>query len=852
MAQVVDKYEYNTRIDKIKKHYLKQNYAAAVKLADDMDFKNLKEWKTIALLINLYEAVGRLKDVRYFCVLAYNRNLGGKKLVYKLARVCIMLGELEEAEDLYEEYSRIAGNDGRRLELKYELRKAQSADITELIDILNELAELDFDEKYGYILAYLYSRNKKYEKCVEVCDRVIDTFVEGEYVDKARELKSFYVGVNKAETDSDEGGIDHATTKVFRGKKPYAPQKPEYAEPQKPNPAVENARQNVQQVIDDAKQTVESTYNELKKESEIDDISTKVSESGSVTGKYDTKSLQDAVAKGVSDVYDAVKAEDVFRVNTDSSEDDEQEYEASEETYAKERHLEETYSENAHIENAHAENVYKENAHTEYVYSDDDAQNGYENIAEDEENSSYEQKTIADVHGEPAYAQKTTAGVHEKSSYEQENASDVYEKSAYEQKAVADVREKSAYEQKPTSDVHEKSAYAQQEAYALHEDIKNVPAGEDIEFLDDSEPIDVPEQIQPEVEETFDGQETEGYLDDTAAEDEDVKEAMDMVAAALASQVQEEMEDDTDILKPSIDDNPPDKIYIDAKKAESRPEKKAEKKTHATGSKKAETADESEAASLPLEIRRYFVKYSNINGLVEQVADFINCVTGEESEAKMGTSCVGNLIVSGNRSADKRQLAISIVQALNELNSDQKRKIATTTGESINQRGIAKFIGKVLGKVLIIEEAGCLDKKRVDELLKIMRDDTEEMLVILIDSENEINILLKNNPEITEVFNHRIVYKQYNVNELVEMCKRYADKNNFIIDDKAMFMLYTTLNEIHAREEGVNLEEVRAVVDGAIDRAEKRAGKLFFGGVKKKKIDDKEYYILIESDFKQQ
>lgn len=795
MAQVVDKYEYNTRIDKIKKHYLKQNYAAAVKLADDMDFKNLKEWKTIALLINLYEAVGRLKDVRYFCVLAYNRNLGGKKLVYKLARVCIMLGELDEAEDLYEEYSRIAGNDGRRLELKYELRKAQSADITELIDILNELAELDFDEKYGYILAYLYSRNKKYEKCVEVCDRVIDTFVEGEYVDKARELKSFYVGVNKAETDSDEGGIDHAATKVFRGKKPYAPQKPEYAEPQKPNPAVESARQNVQQVIDDAKQTVESTYNELKKESEIDDISTKVSESGSVAGKYDTKSLQDAVAKGVSDVYDAVKAEDVFRVNTDSGEEDEQEY------------------------------------------ADDDAQGSYGNIAEDEETSASGQETIADVH--------------EKAVYEQEAAADVHEKIAYEQKAAADVHEKPAYEQE-AADVYEKAAYEQKAAYVSHEDIKNAAAGDDIELLDDSEPIDVPEQIQPEVEETYDGQEAEGGSEDAAAEDEDVKEAMDMVAAALASQVQEEMEEDTDILKPSIDDNPPDKIYIDARKAESRSEKKAEKKTHATGSKKAEASDEDEAAALPLEIRRYFVKYSNINGLIEQVADFINCATGEESEAKMGTSCVGNLIVSGNRSADKRQLAISIVQALNELNSDQKRKIATTTGESINQRGIAKFIGKVLGKVLIIEEAGCLDKKRVDELLKIMRDDTEEMLVILIDSENEINILLKNNPEITEVFNHRIVYKQYNVNELVEMCKRYADKNNFIIDDKAMFMLYTTLNEIHAREEGVNLEEVRAVVDGAIDRAEKRAGKLFFGGVKKKKIDDKEYYILIESDFKQQ
>jgi hydrogenase maturation factor HypE len=221
-----------------------------------------------------------------------------------------------------------------------------------------------------------------------------------------------------------------------------------------------------------------------------------------------------------------------------------------------------------------------------------------------------------------------------------------------------------------------------------------------------------------------------------------------------------------------------------------------------------------------------------------------------DNDLKMGTSCTGNLIISGNRSSDKKQLAINVIKALNDLDSDRIRKIAATSGDSINQRGIAKSMGKIAGAALIIEEAGVMERNRVEELLRVMKGDTDEMLVILEDSETEINNLLRNNPELEEYFNHRIVYKQYNVNELVEMCKRYAEKNNFMIDDKAMFLLYEQINAIHGHEEGVNLEEVRAVVDSAIDHAEKRAGRLLFGGVKKKKIDEKEYYILVESDFK--
>lgn len=677
----MDKYELNKKIDKIKRHYSKQNYAAAVKLADEIDFKGLKDWKTLALMINLYEAVGRPQDVRYFCVLAYNRNLGGRKLLYKLAKVNLGLNDLDEAEDIYEEFSRTAGNDSKKLELKFELRKAQGAELPELIDILEELDSMDMDDKYGYILAYLYSKNKQYEKCVQTCDKVIETFVEGDYVEKAKELKSFHVGVNKlTEQEPAEQKPDLTKTKVFHvrkssaelsSKEPVEPVEPvEMVADEKLNQAVENVRQSVQEVIDNAKRSVEETYREAKKEVEMDDIQIKVPDNT----RFDTRSLQDTIAKGVSDCIEEALEENVFKVR--QAEPEEQ---------------------------------------TERI------------------------------------------------------------------------------EQTETSDDGDISAFDEEEVYV--EDVEEVSeTDESVSF---------------------------------AEEDQEVKAALYMVEAALAKEA-EPMEVPK---KPSVDDTPTNKISVRHKTYEEVPQ-------------------DTIGNVIPISIKRHFAKYNNIAGLTEQIEEFL-LASENESEQKMGTSCVGNLIVSGNRSSDKKQLAINVVKAMNDMDGDRIRKIATTSGDSINQRGIAKSIGKIAGAALIIEEAGNLEKRRVDELLNVMQQDTDEMLVILEDSESEINQLMSRYPELEHAFNHRIVYKQYNVNELVEMCKRYADKQNFLIDDKAMFLLYSRIDQIHAREENVNLEEIRAVVDGAIDKAEKRAGRILFGGVKKKKVDDREFYILVESDFKE-
>jgi hypothetical protein len=196
-------------------------------------------------------------------------------------------------------------------------------------------------------------------------------------------------------------------------------------------------------------------------------------------------------------------------------------------------------------------------------------------------------------------------------------------------------------------------------------------------------------------------------------------------------------------------------------------------------------------------------------------------------------------------------LAVNIVKALNILYPDNPKKIAKTTGESINQKGIVKAMAKLKGTALIVEDAGSVEPKRIREMLEVMEQDTEGMIVIFEDADTEINILLNVNPEISRKFNHRITLKQYTVNELVEMAKKYAGKRQHIVDDNALLQLYLRIDRLHSQVDSVKIDQVKEVIDKAIVKAEKRASKKLFGGIKKKRGEDGEWFFLVEADFKE-
>ena len=147
-------------------------------------------------------------------------------------------------------------------------------------------------------------------------------------------------------------------------------------------------------------------------------------------------------------------------------------------------------------------------------------------------------------------------------------------------------------------------------------------------------------------------------------------------------------------------------------------------------------------------------------------------------------------------------------------------------------------MGRLNGTVLVIEGAGVIQPKRVQELMECMEQDTGRMIVILEDSDTEINVLLNFNPDLANMFNHRIILKQYTVNELVEMARKFARRRSYEVDDDALLELYLRIDKLHAVTDNIKLDDVKEIINQAIEHSEKRASRKLFKGIKKKHTEN--------------
>lgn len=190
MASGLDKYELNLKIEEIKRLASIKSYKEAAEMAKSMSWHKVKDWSALAAAISVHEAVGDYEEARDMAILAYNRNLGGRKLVYKLTELLIKLEQLEDAQGLYDEYEKMSQHDVNRYILQYDLKKAQGASNNELVEILEEYKAKEIDEKYMYELAKLYSKTGRTNECIEACDELALLFQDGTYVEKAMLLKS--------------------------------------------------------------------------------------------------------------------------------------------------------------------------------------------------------------------------------------------------------------------------------------------------------------------------------------------------------------------------------------------------------------------------------------------------------------------------------------------------------------------------------------------------------------------------------------------------------------------------------------------------------------------------------------
>lgn len=188
----MDRAEYQEKLDELSGYVRDRDYESALGLVNEIDWKRVKSVHTLLMVADVYDANHEYDDAKRILKLALNRTSLGRSVLVKLVEVCIKLGEVSDAEEYFDEYTKIAGNDNTRYVLQYKLFKAKRAPLDAQISVLEEYRDREYTERWAYELAALYAKAGDQKKCVETCDDLILWFGEGRYVMKAMELKLRY------------------------------------------------------------------------------------------------------------------------------------------------------------------------------------------------------------------------------------------------------------------------------------------------------------------------------------------------------------------------------------------------------------------------------------------------------------------------------------------------------------------------------------------------------------------------------------------------------------------------------------------------------------------------------------
>ncbi len=197
----MDKYEFNIKVEQIRKLVNKGDYGTAMKIADTIDWKKVHNANLLSMVAQVYEKNQEYQDAKDILLLAFERAPIGKRLLYKLTELALKQGDVEEAEGYYREFCDLAGDDPRQQLLRYQILKQKDAPLTQLISSLESYTAEELDEKWLYELAELYHEAGEADKCVAACDRIMLMFGLGKYVDKAMDLKIQYAPLSSYQMD---------------------------------------------------------------------------------------------------------------------------------------------------------------------------------------------------------------------------------------------------------------------------------------------------------------------------------------------------------------------------------------------------------------------------------------------------------------------------------------------------------------------------------------------------------------------------------------------------------------------------------------------------------------------------
>lgn len=822
LVKTLDKEEFRIKLEEINKLVQNKDYKGAMNIVDSIDWRRVKNVRTLCVVGEIYAANGRYEDSKEIFLLAYHKASIGKNILYRLVEISLRMKNVDEATEFYEEYKQVAPNDSSQYILQYKIARVKNISLDEQIKILEEYKEHEFTEKWSYELAALYYKAGEKEKSLELCNEIILWFSEGKYVMKAYDLKQ-----RMGELTGEEKA---------KYEKQFVPKliKPEEAG------NIKKAEQDRPEDSEEEKDLEKETSEKSTEEEEQPEIIRIEKNSRENDG---AESIQDKISKGIRDIFGGArkKADEELNEEKESSE----EVTETEEDQIPEEIIktDSTEKEPENVPELEAEPA--KPGESPVINKQPESQK----VNEDQEEKEDFGKTMklpelkipdSMKNMEPSSApkiediQKVDFAEMEKSGKEF-NLEDTILAAASAQgikiPKEEPLKEESTKEEKPEekeredkklSDDLEKPDFLTSDSFGDHIEVKagdlKVP-----NIMPFEEEDDVTEEDLKSAEEEFlhgpagkKDLNADYNLEDMDAPADQEEETINVLQNPEDNEdlsEEEELERFIESIQPKDEKDPRD--IIPREKILNDDEK---------------------------QLFTYFVK---IPGMREQL---LNTLCDVQQAAADKTSRTGNIIVMGGKECGKTRLISGLIPAIcKELNLEAS-KVAYVFADQINGKPIDQIFEKLSGGFLVIENANQLTQETVEMLDKAMEKETDGLTVIIEDEKIGMRKFIARYPKIVKKFTSMINIPVFTNDELVNFARVYTKENGYTIDQMGMLALYNLIGINQKEDQPMNIGAVKNLIDTAILKSQGGIRK-FKRNISKKRIDRDGYIVLYEKDF---
>ncbi len=878
----MDKYEYKVRSAQIKSLIENGEYREAVKIADTIDWSRVPSVSRLLTISELYMINKRYEESKEILLLAKDRHPNGRSIIYRLCEICIKLNEIGEAVAYLGQYDQKASDPSGSLVLRYKILVSQGSGLEERIKVLEDLKNEDYQEKWAYELATLYSEAGDIDKCVSECNELITWFgPDGKYGEKALDLKERYdivrqsalasneknTAVPQPEKTADTGSIPIQVTQVNASDQPT-----QKIPDREVNNSIYGEDFSVKPVNLDKNATI-NLQAELKRSME------------ELAGSFG-EGVQELPVQGMdpNDPYNYYQSRgyDVQQAPAgvqSAPVPDEDMRELHSEDYAQEMQAEQQQGQ-----------VYSAPQYEGalYGYAPQEGQFvGMRNMVSEE----YDGQMRLNVPEPPSEIEKQITGQMDfqeildgwekrteennrrrvegakRKSLEQtndivnqlkdvipgiiihENPDEIGRKPEPPQPEPKAVRraEEPVRKARPEEDRVSEFDIDAEGMRPKSEKTGKIIADDTLNMLSyDSYPADEGyEEYQDEYNpEDYDGDYDTDYGREGGYDEDGYPQSDEYIEDDYYPE-DEEYPEDGEYSEEGYDGEYPSEDYEDGyANGDAYDGQEGYGEDEASGDAGYDTPDAAygtPGGELTEDEREIFKDFLLMHDLPTIIRDALSRIGMEGSR--------GNVIITGNEQSARINFCGALAKDLQLTHPDFIGKIAKISADVFNKKDISRSIAMLDGGALVIENAAELTNQTLQEMVRVLNQPEIRILMMLEDNHFYQKRVGENIPGFSNIFDVHINIPAYTNDDLVFHGREYARQKEYTIDNMGVLALYRRVDQLQTANHFVTLNEVEDIVDEAIENVDKRSVGHFMDVLLAKRYDDEDMIILREKDF---